>query len=216
VQAEKTTMKQKIILILLISLIVQSCGMKTKDDLTENYDKYSIEILELKDYFKEIVPENHQVRIRYNSSTNVDLIVYAPTEDKKDTELLFRQWNLDFEEYVPEERSEYDKKYHGKTNSLELVMKTLNWTEETFSELYDKIDDVNCIGISNWTPTEIEYGYRGMGVFSYLVFDENLTPEMQEKYSNDCTELFYKDNIVLSYGSGATGSLCTPDFDRKK
>lgn len=75
---------------------------------------------------------------------------------------------------------------------------------------------MNCIGISNRNPTEIEYGYKGMGAFSYLIFDENLNSELQEKYSDDCSMMFYKENVVLLYGSGAIGSFCTPEFKRTK
>lgn len=55
-----------------------------------------------------------------------------------------------------------------------------------------------------------------MALLSFLVFEENLTDEQKEEYSDDCMQMFYKENIVLQYGSGATGSLCTPEFNRKK
>lgn len=203
-------MKHKFIYILLISSFISSCGMKSKKGLTDNFDEKSSEIIELKDYFNQLVPENYLVRIRYNSSDNVDLFVYQPIENSDKRELLFQQWDLEIDDYEPKPQTDYEKKYHGKTNSLEIVKEKLNWTDETFSELYDKLDNVNCMGITNRKPTEIEYGFKGMGVFSYLVFDKNLDYKQQEKYSDDCSQLFYKDNIVLTYGSGAIGSFCTP------
>ncbi|WP_298537962.1 hypothetical protein [uncultured Algibacter sp.] len=202
--------------ILIILLFITGCGMKSKQGLIKNYEENKTGIIELKDYYNGLVPKYYRVRIRYNSSDDIDLIVYQPTENTEKRELLFRQWNLDLDDYDPEPQTDYEKKYHGNTNSLEIVMEKLNWTNETIAELYNKLDDVNCIGISNWNPTEIEYGYKGMGVFSYLVFDENSNSELQEKYSDGCTQMFYKDNIVLSYASGAIGSLCTPEFKRAK
>ena len=190
--------------------------MKSKDGLTENYDENKAGIMELKEYFNDIVPENFLVRIRYDSSDEIDLFVYQPIENSEERELLFQQWNLDLDDYEPESQTDYEKKYHGKTNSLEIVKEKLNWNDKTFTELYNKLDNVNCIGISNSIATKIEYGFKGMGVFSYLVFDENLNSEMQEKYSDDCSQMFYKENIVLDYASGATGSFCTPEFKRKK
>lgn len=55
-----------------------------------------------------------------------------------------------------------------------------------------------------------------MSKYHYLVFDEPLNEQQQEQYSDDCTLLYYKVNIVLTYGSGAIGSLCTPEFQRAK
>ncbi|WP_421815728.1 hypothetical protein [Flavobacterium sp.] len=210
-------MKQQNLVILILVLFLSSCGMKTKEGLTENYDENKNGIIELKNFYNKTVPKDFIVRIRYNSSDNIDLFVYQPTENSEKHELLFQQWNLDINDYVPENpRSDYDKKYHGITNSFEKVKEKLNWTNETFAKIYDKLDDVNCMGITNGNPTEIEYGFKGMGMFSYLIFDENLNSELQEKHSDDCTQMFYKENVVLSYGSGAIGSLCTPEFKRNE
>lgn len=191
--------------------------MKTKQGLTENYDENKTKILELKNHYNKIVPKNFIIRIRFNSSDNIDLFVYQPIENLEKHELLFQQWDLDIEDYEPDNpRSDYDKKYHGKTNSFKEVKEKLNWTNQTFIDLYNKLDNINCMGISNRNPTEIEYGFKGMGVYSYLIFDENLNLELQEKYSDDCSQMFYKENVVLNYGSGAIGSFCTPEFKRTK
>jgi regulator of replication initiation timing len=205
-----------IISILIISIFLSSCGMNSIEGMKNNIDEKSNEITDLKNYFKEIVPENYIVRIQYNSSNNVDLFVYEPTQDSTKREKLFGQWDVNLDDYKETPQTEYEKKYHGKTKSLELVKNKLNWTTETFSELYEKLEKANCIGICNRKPIEIEYGFNGMALLSFLVFDENLTAEQQEEYSDDCMSMFYKENIVLNYGSGATGSLCTPEFKRKK
>ncbi|SRR5690606_4336142 len=205
----------KFISILIFSLLLSSCGMNSIEGMKKNIDKKSIEITELKNYFNEIVPENFMVRIQYNSSNNVDLFVYESTPDSTERQKLFGQWKVNLDNYEETPQTEYEKEYHGKTKSLELVMNKLNWTRETFTKLYDKLEKANCIGICNRKPVEIEYGFSGMALLSFLVFDENLTAEQQEEYSDDCMNMFYKENIVLSYGSGATGSLCTPEFKRK-
>ena len=210
-------MKQQNLVILIILFLISSCGMKTKQGLTENYDENKTEILELKNHYNKIVPEDFIIRIRFNSSDNIDFFVYQPIENSEKRELLFQQWDLDIDDYEPENpRSDYDKKYHGKTNSFIEVKEKLDWTNQTFIDLYNKLDNVNCMGISNRNPTEIEYGFKGMGAFSYLIFDENLNLELQEKYSDDCSQMFYKENVVLNYGSGAIGSFCTPEFKRTK
>lgn len=189
--------------------------MNSIEGMKKNIDEKSIEITELKNYFNTIVPENFVVRIQYNSSNNVDLFVYEPTTDSTKRQKLFGQWKVNLDNYKETTQTEYEKEYPGKTNSLELVMNKLNWSRETITKLYDKLEKANCIGICNRNPVEIEYGYSGMALLSFLVFDENLTVEQQEVYSDDCKNMFYKENIVLSYQSGATGSLCTPEFKRK-
>lgn len=189
--------------------------MNSIEGMKDNIDEKSSEIIELKNYFDKIVPENYIVRIQYNSSNNVDLFVYETVSDSTERENLFGQWDVSIDNYKETTQTDYEKEYGGKTKSLEVVKSKLNWNRDTFSKLYDKLDKANCIGICNRKPVEIEYGFSGMALLSFLVFDKNLTVEQQEEYSDDCMSMFYKENIVLKYGSGATGSLCTPEFKRK-
>lgn len=200
----------------IILTTILSCNDKSVQDLIRNFESNKEEILALKEFYSQLVPEGFIVRVRFDSKNEIDLFVHEPTEVEGKRELLFQQWNMNFRNYKPEiERSEYDIKYNGKTNSLDKVKEELNWTNETFEMLYKKLKAVSCIGISNRSPIEIEYGFSGMGVYSYLVFDEDLTNKKQAEYSDGCTMKFYKDNIVLVYGSGAVGSLCTPEFENK-
>ncbi|WP_417906107.1 hypothetical protein [Christiangramia aquimixticola] len=214
-QAEKMKIYQ-VISVLIIAIFLSSCGMSSIEGMKNNIDEKSNEIADLKNYFSDIVPENYTVRIQYNSLNNIDLFVYEPIGDSTKREQFFGQWDVDIDNYIETPQTEYEKNYGGKTKSLELVKNKLNWNRETFSNLYDKLEKANCIGISNRNPVEIEYGFSGMALLSFSVFDENLTAEQQEEYSDDCMSMFYKENIVLNYGSGATGSLCTPEFKRKK
>ena len=83
VQAEKTSMKQQNLVIIVILFFISSCGMKTKQGLTENYDENKTEILELKNHYNKIVPEDFIIRIRFNSSDNIDFFVYQPIENSE-------------------------------------------------------------------------------------------------------------------------------------
>ncbi|WP_460517225.1 hypothetical protein [Cyclobacterium sediminis] len=204
-----------LISILILSIFLSSCGMNSIEGMKNNIDEKSNEIADLKNYFSDIVPENFTVRIQYNSSDNIDLFVYGPIGDSVKREQLFGQWDIDIDNYIETPQTKYKKKYRGNTKSLELVKNKLNWNREIFSNLYDKLEKANCIGIRSRNPVEIEYGFSGMALLSFSVFDKNLTAEQQEEYSDDCMSMFYKENIVLNYGSGATGSLCTPEFKRK-
>jgi hypothetical protein len=209
-------MKFRLILLGLFSIFLLSCGhSKRKSDLIANFEERSSEIMKVKNYFEQIVPKNFNIRIRYESSDEIDLVVYERLNDSMDNELLFRKWNIDIDNYKEEPQSDYDKKYHGKTNSFELAKTKLNWTNETIEKLYEKLETADCIGISNWEPIEIEYGYNGLGVYSYKIFREKLNEELIEKYNDGCNNIYYKDNIVLSYGGGAIGMQCFEDYKRK-
>lgn len=207
-------MLKKMLCLVLIGFLTISCEDKNLSDLKRNYDENNNEIRELKEYFNKIVPKGYVVTIRYNSSDDVNLFVYEPTNIPDERQLLFQQWNVDFEDYLEPQEREYNKDYDAKTTSLELVKKKLKWNNETFKELYEKLDNLNCMGITNGNPTEIEYGYRGMGFVSYLIFDKNLNKKQQEENSDDCSKMFYKDNIVFTFSAGAIGSFCIPDFKR--
>jgi hypothetical protein len=201
-------MKYKIIIIGFLTVLIYSCNTKRKSDLIANYEKNKSEIIEVKNYFNEIVPENFNVNIRFESADVINLEVYERPIDSLKSILLFRKWNIDFLDYKDEPDKGWDKKYHGQTNSLELVKNKLNWTSKTINELYQKLHSADCIGISNWEPTEIEYGYNGLGVYSYKIFDQNLDEKEIEKYNDGCNNIFYKDNVVLTYGGGAIGMQC--------
>jgi len=198
----------------LILLIMSGCFSKSVDGLKQNYDENATKINELKEYFLELVPNDYLVRIQYNAAHNVDLFVYAPIEKSTQRKALFSQWDVDLDSYQETPHTDYELKYGGETKSLEVVKERLGWTRETFEELYEKLEDVDCIGICNRTPVEIEFGFKGMGLLSYLIFDEDLSPEQQDQYSNGCSQKYYKANVVLQFGSGATGSLCIPEFKK--
>ncbi len=209
-------MKYNLIIIGVLSVLILSCGeQKRKSDLIANYEERKNQITELMNYFNKIVPENFKVRIRYDSSKEIDLFVYEKVNDTTKNELLFRQWNIDVDNYVEEPQTEYDNKHNGKTNSLELAKSKLNWTNETIGQLYEKLLAARCIGISNWEPMEIEYGYNGMGVYSYKIFKAKLSDEQIEEYNDGCSNIYYKENVVISYGGGAIGMQCFEDYQQK-
>lgn len=210
-------MKKYTLIISIITLVfISSCGMKSVGGMKNNIDKKSSQIIELKNYFNQVVPPNYVIRIRYNSSNNVDLFVYEPIENSTRIKELFGDWNVNLDKYKENPQTEEEKENHEKTKLLKSVSNKLNWNREIFEELYEKLNKANCIGICNGEPTAIEYGFKGMGLLSFLIFDKNLTSEQQEEFSNDCSQIFYKDNIVLQYDSGAIGSFCIPEFKIKK
>lgn len=211
-------MRKLVLLFLSISLL--SCNFEPEGGLVKNYEHRKTQIRDLIKFFNSIVPEGYLVSIRYASKDKLSFLkVYEPKDDSEALDLYFQKWDIDINDYLEKPQSEYDKKYNGKTNSLELTKTRLNWNSKTFNKLFEKIRAAGCIGITNTTntqPVKIDCKYKGMGVLGYYVFDHNLVRDEQEKYSNDCSKIFYKDNIVFVYGSGVIGNFCIDEFDRSK
>jgi len=209
-------------IVFVLAFVFTSCNnkeKKSKSDLIVNYEQKSLEIIEVKNYFNEIVSEKYKVNIRYKSPKVINLEVYERSTDSLKYELLFRKWNINFLNYEQKKRTLYEKKYHGKTNSLEYIKTKLNWTNNTFIELYEKLELAGCIGVSNGTLlTKIEYGYdsNGLGIYSYKIFDHNLEKEEIESFNDGCHNIFYKDNIIFSFDGGAIGKQCFEDFQQIK
>ena len=51
-----------------------------------------------------------------------------------------------------------------------------------------------------------------MSKFYYTIFNEPIAKNdsLMKRYDTKCIYIYYRDNVVLQYGSGATGSLCFP------
>lgn len=208
-----------IILFLIIMLAARLFLGKSydKDDLIKNYENKTEEIHQLKKFINTITPEDYNVYIEYKSRNSIDLSVFEKSDTTlRGSKLLFQGWNINPYNYVEEPQTDYEKEYGGETKSLKLIKEKLNWTDDTFKKVKLQLDNANCISVRNGNICEIGFQRSFLSKYHYLVFDEPLNEQQQEQYSNDCTLLYYKDNIVLTYGSGAIGSLCTPEFQRAK
>lgn len=163
----------------------------TKKDLIDNYNTKSTEIIEVKNYIKNIVPANKSVLIEFDGSKELS-IFHVAVNDKFDT-------NWDLEVSSP------------KTDTL---LNKLGWTKETLSTLKEKLDKANCISIESGEPCTIGFQRSGMGIYFYKVFNQTLNDSLINRYNNGCKYIYYKDNIVLEFGGGAIGPQCFEDFKR--
>jgi len=91
------------------------------------------------------------------------------------------------------------------------MFKLLNWDYNTLKKIEKLLTDANCISIKNGSITEIGFAISGLGKYSYLIFDKNLTGTQINEYNDGCSTIFYEKNIVLQYGGGAIGPQCFPD-----
>jgi len=184
----------------------------SKQELIGNYNKKEKQILELKSYFNSIVPNGYTVYIEFESKRSIDFSVYeiGKRTSQHGNFGLFQQWDInpyDYEESPNRDTSEYSPE----TNSLKLVKQRLSWNDDTFRTIKEKLDNANCISISNGEPTEVGFARSGMGKYSYTIFTNSVPDSLKNQYNDSCTYILYSNRVALEYGGGAIGSQCFPD-----
>ena len=159
-----------------------------------NYERRKIEIIEAKSYFKSIIPNGALVTIEFNNDKELGIF------HVKVDSIHQNNWNLKIE-----------------SHKVDSLLTKLNWTTKELKTLKEKLDKANCISISGTNdPIVIGWQRSGMGLFSYVIFDQNLNENKIKDYNDGCTYIFYKDNVVLEYGGGAIGMQCFPEFYGEK
>jgi hypothetical protein len=182
-------------------LFMLSMPRSSKKELVDNYENKAKAITTLKNEYAKLVPDSLFVSIEFNPENkiistpeSIDLKIYRKNPNGRST-VVKQEWNLE-----------------RKSDQLNEMLTLLDWNQNTVNKIKRLLDSANCISIENASnTTSIGFTRSGMGKYFYLVFNENLTVNEIERYNDDCIYIYYKDNIVLEYGSGATGSLCFPD-----
>ncbi len=164
-----------------------------KSDLIENYEERTEAIIDVKNYFKSILPDSARVDIEFENDNKLG--IFHVRTDNNDQ----NNWNLRI-----------------KSHRVDSLLSELKWTTKQLETLKEKLDNANCISISGRNPVVIGWQRSGLGKFSYDIFDNNLKASQLEQYNNGCTYIYYKDNIVLEYGGGAIGSQCFAEFYQDK
>lgn len=167
----------------------------TKQELVDNYNNSKTQILELKKYFNSIIPKDKQVEIEFESDSKLSRFGISPLDTTTGEIIypIFLEWDL-------------------KANSatIDSVIKTIGWTQQTLEDLKHKLDKANCIQIESGEPTKIGWQRSGMGMYFYNVFDKPIPDSLKNYYNDSCTYILYNDKLVLEYGGGAVGSQCFP------
>lgn len=160
-----------------------------RNDLTENYDKHEKEIADFIVYFKSIIPPDTYVDIEINDTKNID-IFHVWKDD-----INYGGWDIDVD-----------------SSKADTIFSILNWDKSQIKILKDKLDQINCISIDNSYPVNVGFQRGGMSKFYYTIFDESIAQNdsLMKIYDSKCMYIYYRDNVVLQYGSGAIGSICFP------
>ncbi len=182
-------------LLLYVNLVPKSSKVKLIENLELNKDK----IFVLVTRFKELVPAGYRADINFSQTLKfmdvpgiIEIKIYKDNAE---------------EEY---DLLKSDSKLAYGSKKLSQILNYLNWTDDTLQEIEELLKDARCVGISNRLSDciTVDFSQSGLGMYSYLIFPEELSMSEIDQYNDGCTHIFYKDNIVLEFSSGATGQSC--------
>jgi hypothetical protein len=205
----------RLLILLFSSFIFLGCNEKRKSDLVNNYEVKKAEINQVKIKSEKLIPKTYGMRILFHSSNNIDLSVWKKNENPKKREYLFSQREMN--------PFKFDESKNNKNEYLafETLKEKLNWTNNTFKKIEELLDNANCIGFDlrlnrkNEKRFEITYGYNYPGVYSYILFENNLLNNEIEEYNDGCYYVYAEKNVVFHYVGGAFGMQCFEDYERK-
>ena len=163
-----------------------------KEDLIENYELKKNSILDVKAFINSNVKPNTYVDIEFENGNLA--IFHVKSNGNYDT-----NWDL--------------KINSKKTDSL---LSVIGWKKNDLEILEKKLNNANCISVASGNPTIVGWQRSGMGKYYYNIYEENLSDSLINILKNNCSHIFYKENIVLEYGGGAIGSDCFPGYVREK
>lgn len=174
-------------------LVAYALGCFDKDysvtELKENFDRHKIEIYELRDYYRKIVPENLFIEIEFKNDSIINR--FGTQQLNNSNKAIYLEWDLNI-------NSE-------KTDS---IITPLGWDRKTLRQIKEKLDKANCIGIESGEPTNIKFQRSGLGMYSFNLFDHPIHDSLKHHYNDSCRYILASDILVLEYGGGAVGSQC--------
>lgn len=180
-------------------LFMLSMPKSSKKKLIANIDSNYANIYKLKTEYAKLVPKNLNVRIEFNPANNIistkeDIDIRVQEVEQDGNRKVTQNWNLAYN-----------------SPKLDKMLALIKWNTETLKIIKKLLNNANCVSIENDKITTIGFARSGLGKYSYLVFDSNLTPEQIKAYTDGCGNIFYKQNIVLLFEGGAVGAQCFPD-----
>lgn len=78
-------------------------------------------------------------------------------------------------------------------------------------EIRSKLKLVNCVSIYRYEYFELGFSRNGFDLYSYLLFDKELTKKEIENYLSYCSYRFYDKKVLLKYSGASINSDCFPD-----
>lgn len=158
------------------------------EDLAENYNEKEKEIKDLINFTNKNTPKGTKIHIELEGN---ELTIFHINNDS----IKSSNWNIDIN-----------------SKKADSLLNIIGWTNKKLEKLEIKLEEANCISISNGNPCNIGWQRSGMGMYMYNLFEENLNDSLINSYNDSCSYIFYKENIVFQYGGGAFGPQCFPNL----
>jgi hypothetical protein len=181
-------------------IVMLSMPTSSKNELIKNIESNLSAISAVKEQYSKMIPADRTVRIVFNpeekllkTKENIDIRIMKGKENEY-PDVLCQEWNLDYA-----------------SPKLDSILVTITLDHQKLLDIKRLLESISCISIENGNPTTIGFAYSGMGLYSFKIFDQDLTSLQIENYNDGCEYIFYKNNIVLEYGGGAIGPQCFPD-----
>ncbi len=184
----------------------------SEKELKEHWTSHNKQIIDLRDFYNDIVPKDFEVYINQDNDSIIDFWVFEPCDTAHLNRIVwFQQWSINPFDYQ-EKSSPWDSSFLApKTNNLDYILDTLNWNKNTFVEIREKLYSAGCNSIQNGEPTEIGFKFSGYGKYYYILFKNPLREDEIKHYNDSCTFRYYNDTVVWGYRGGAIGPQCFPD-----
>ncbi|KOS07767.1 hypothetical protein AM493_18200 [Flavobacterium akiainvivens] len=176
-------------------LFVMSQPQGSKKAMQDNMAKKQPYFNQLLHLFSPMVPQEHSIGVFFNPANalfnipeSIDILIYGPIPGT----------DLEMRNMAP--------------NSADLskTLKRLNWTPQDLENVRVALQKAGCIGIQNgYAATEVTYAANLRERFSYIIFNQEVSPATVKEYVTDCTAVAYNERVVLQY-RGAVGTECFP------
>jgi len=156
----------------------------TTERFINNFEQQEMAILDARDYYISIAPENPEMRFQFYGEASDQIAVSA---------------------------SQYqNKKYYRNSDSLKLdtLLMQLNWTRSNLNTLSSKMSKANCYSIQGRDPVTMAWQGGRREIYSYKIFDRPLDENQIPMFNDSCRYIHYKENIVFEYDGRQKGLDC--------
>lgn len=201
----------------IISLcICMSCTVDYRQDLSDNYESKQLQIKELCEYVNEITKSGNCFEIEFESDRRIAYF-YASIRGVDSITGIVSHTTVFADSNYNEGGNESNRNLDIESPYVDVYLAKLGWTRNDLTVLKQKLDDANCISVESKYPftysikgDRLSIGYKrtGLGMYSYVVFDEVLSDSLIHLYNDSCKYIYYKDNIVFEYKGGVVGKQC--------
>lgn len=168
-------------------------------------------VLEFNDVTQSVMSENYDQQEA--GFTEIQNFVHSKLNDSIGVEIEFKDEN-EFEIFHFKNENGVKNNWHVVRESAlyDSLLQIIGWSDTDISLLYKKLNNIDCISIASYKKSKTTFGYKrdGMGKYAYLVLDSIIDTNSRERYGN-CSTIFFRDNVIFEYQSGAIGSMCFPD-----